>query len=189
MNCFIKIRTVMYLDEKCQPCIMNTQFHYLWNNRLSRIFCDTLILFPLYAFLCLLPATAEIKKLLALHSKFSFMCSGFLPYPSTREDCRYWQSAHKSCFGWTVKQYSTKQGEIVYFLQLEPSPHMALVCSELVQKLISGVETSSFLRNCEYNNLFGQWSQLKTSFIKFIIFKWTIRPKNIFIVSLLFMYY
>lgn len=180
MNCFTKIRTAMYLDEKCQPCIMNSQFHYLWNNGLSRIVCHTLILFPLYAFLCLLPATAEIEKLLGPHSKFSFMYSGFLPYPSTHEAWRYWQSSQKLCFSWTVKQYSTKQGEIVYFLQLEPSPPTVLACSELVQKLISGVETSSCLRNCEDNNLLGQLSQVKTSFIKLIIFKWRICPKNVF---------
>jgi len=48
--------------------------------------CRTLIFIPLmllYTFL--LVAAAGIKKLLALHSKFPFMCSGFLPYLSTHE--------------------------------------------------------------------------------------------------------
>lgn len=92
------------------PTLHNEQpFHLpLWKNELSRIVCHTWILLPLYAFLSLPLATARIKKLLALHSKFSLMCSGFLHGPSIHEARRHCQSADELCF--SRIQNSTKLG-------------------------------------------------------------------------------
>lgn len=92
------------------PALCNEQpLHLpLWKNELSRTVCYTWILLPSYDFLSLPLSTARIQKLLALHSKFSFMCSAFLYGPSIHEARRHCQSADELCF--SRLQYSTKLG-------------------------------------------------------------------------------
>lgn len=147
----------------------------LWKNELSRIACYTWILLPSHSFLSPLLSTVKIQKLLALHSKFSCICSGFLYGQSIHEARRHCQSADELCFSWV--QYSTKLGcNTVFHSYSSAYPRFLFALSWF--RSCNWPLLNKVWRQQNLCNLFGQLSHFKMSFIRTVIFQWGITLKK-----------